>query len=117
MSFENTLLDQWQHYAPNMKRSNIIGVHIMSPEELEKLHPDNIEGGYGQGSTIASQMGRYRPRPGLANHKTLLDNVYNCSSNLHPGTGIGRGSSYNCFQVMAGELGLKFPTPPEAKTA
>jgi len=108
-SLETQLLEQWRSYAPNMTASNVIAVHISSPDEIERLHPDNIQGGYSQGSTIASQMGRYRPGPGLGSYKTLLDNVYNCSSNLHSGSGIGRGSSYNCFSVMAEELGLKFP--------
>jgi len=103
------LLDQWRAFAPNMTKSNVIGLHISCPEDIEKLHPDNIEGGYSQGSTIASQMGRYRPGPGLGSYRTLLDNVYNCSSNLHSGSGIGRGSSYNCFQVIAQVLGLSFP--------
>lgn len=108
-SLGTQLLEQWREFAPNMTKSNVIGMHIACPEDIEKLHPDNIEGGYSQGSTIASQMGRYRPGPGLASYRTLLENVYNCSSNLHSGSGIGRGSSYNCFQVMARELGLKFP--------
>jgi beta-carotene ketolase (CrtO type) len=107
--FEAHLLDQWRAYAPNVTRDNVIAVDISTPYEIERLHPDNIEGGYSQGSTIASQMGRYRPGPGLGGYRTLLDNVYNCSSNLHSGSGIGRGSSYNCFGVMAEELGLKFP--------
>jgi phytoene dehydrogenase-like protein len=108
-SLERNLLDQWANYAPNITRDNVIAVDIATPYEIERLHPDNIEGGYSQGSTIASQMGRYRPGPGLSSYKTLLDNVYNCSSNLHSGSGIGRGSSYNCFTVMAEELGLRFP--------
>jgi len=114
-SLKKNLIEQWQKYAPNMTPDNVIVAHIVAPDDVEKLHPDNIEGGYSQGSTIASQMGRYRPAPGLSSYRTLLDNVYNCSSNLHSGSGIGRGSSYNCFQVMASELGLKFPTPPPAK--
>jgi phytoene dehydrogenase-like protein len=115
-SLKKNLLEQWAHYAPNMTAANIIGVHVSTPHDVEKLHPDNIEGGYSQGSTIASQMGRYRPAPGLSGYRTLLDNVYNCSSNLHSGSGIGRGSSYNCFQVMAADLGLKMPAASKDRT-
>jgi phytoene dehydrogenase-like protein len=114
-SLAKNLIEQWRNYAPNMTSDNVIGVHVAAPDDVEKLHPDNIEGGYSQGSTIASQMGRYRPGPGLSGYRTLLSNVYNCSSNLHSGSGIGRGSSYNCFQVMASELGLKMPSPSPAK--
>jgi beta-carotene ketolase (CrtO type) len=118
LSLKNNLLEQWQHYAPNMSSNNVIAAHIVGPDDVEKLHPDNIDGGYSQGSTIASQMGRFRPGPGLSGYRsTLLSNLYNCSSNLHSGSGIGRGSSYNCFQVMSADLGLKMPAPPAAKDA
>ncbi len=70
------------------------------------MHPDMREGGYSEGSTIASQMGRFRPIPELSGYRTLLDNVYNCSSNMHSGSGIGRGSSLNCFHQIASDLGL-----------
>jgi hypothetical protein len=36
----------------------------------------------------------------------LLDNVYNCSSNMHSGSGIGRGSSVNCWNTIAADLAL-----------
>jgi hypothetical protein len=36
----------------------------------------------------------------------LVENVYNCSANLHSGSGIGRGSSYTCFAAIAADLGL-----------
>jgi phytoene dehydrogenase-like protein len=51
-------------------------------------------------------MGRFRPVPELSGYRTLLANVYNCSSNMHSGSGIGRGSSLNCFDAIARDLGL-----------
>ena len=65
-----------------------------------------IEGGYSTGSTIASQLGRFRPIPDITGHRLLLENLYDCSANLHSGSGIGRGSSYNCYQEIARELQL-----------
>ena len=59
--------------------------------------------------TIASQTGRFRPVPGLAGYKILLDNVFDCSANLHSGPGIGLGSSYNCFREIAKALHLEQP--------
>ena len=69
-----------------------------------------IEGGYSTGSTIASQLGRFRPIPELTGYRLLLDNLYDCSANLHSGPGIGRGSSYNCYQEIAGALRLEGAT-------
>lgn len=105
-SFRQTLLEQWRTYAPNMTPDNVIAVNVIGPADIEQMHPDMREGGYSEGSTIASQMGRFRPIPELSGYRTLLDNVYNCSSNLHSGSGIGRGSSVNCFRQIAADLGL-----------
>ena len=66
-----------------------------------------IEGGYSTGSTIASQIGRFRPIPDLTGHRILLENLYDCSANLHSGPGIGRGSSYNCYREIAQTLHLE----------
>jgi hypothetical protein len=68
-----------------------------------------VEGGYSTGSTIASQLGRFRPIPDIAGYRVLLDNVYDCSANLHSGSGIGRGSSYNCYREIAEALNLGQP--------
>ena len=37
--------------------------------------------------------GRFRPIPELSGYRMVLENLYNCSSNMHSGSGIGRGSS------------------------
>jgi phytoene dehydrogenase-like protein len=80
---------------------------VYGPDDIERERPDMVEGGYSTGSTIASQLGRFRPFPELRGHRMVLDNVYNCSANLHSGSGIGRGSSYNCFAAIAADLGLE----------
>jgi beta-carotene ketolase (CrtO type) len=105
-SFKTQLLEQWRHYAPNMTLDNVIAVSVAGPDNIENMHPDMIEGGYSEGSTMASQLGRFRPIPELSGYRTILKNVYTCSSNLHSGSGIGRGSSLNCFQIIAADLGL-----------
>jgi phytoene dehydrogenase-like protein len=67
---------------------------------------DMIEGGYVEGAHLASQLGRFRPIPELAGYKTILPNLYNCSANVHAGSGIGRGSSYNAWKQIAADLGI-----------
>jgi phytoene dehydrogenase-like protein len=105
--FTDNLLREWSRYAPNMTRDNVLGVRVYGPEDIERERPDMVEGGYSAGSTIASQLGRFRPVPGLTDgYRILLDNVYDCSATLHSGSGIGRGSSYNCFHEIASDRGL-----------
>lgn len=110
-SFKTQLLEQWRRYAPNMTPDNVIAVAVMGPDNIENMHPDMIEGGYSEGSTFASQLGRFRPIPELSGYRTILRNVYTCSSNLHSGSGIGRGSSLNCFEVICADLGLQKHAP------
>ncbi|MFW6034416.1 MAG: phytoene desaturase family protein [bacterium] len=102
----DAIVDQWSTYAPNMTRDNIESLRISLPRNVLATHPDMGEGGYSQGATIASQLGRFRPIPELSGYRVLLDNVYCCSSSMHSGSGIGRGNSFNCWQVIAEDLGL-----------
>lgn len=100
------LLESWPRYAPNMTRDNLAGLKIILPRDILATHPDMREGGYSQGTTMASQSGRFRPVPELAGYRTVLPNLYNCSSSMHSGSGIGRGSSLNCWRTIAADLGL-----------
>ena len=105
--FTDNLLRAWARYAPNMTSDNVIAMRLYGPDDIERERPNMIEGGYSTGSTIASQLGRFRPIPEITGHRLLLDNVYDCSANMHSGSGIGRGSSYNCFQEIARDLKLQ----------
>jgi phytoene dehydrogenase-like protein len=116
-TFKTKLLEQWRHYAPNMTPDNVIAVNVIGPDNIENMHPDMVEGGYSEASTMASQLGRFRPIPELSGYRTILKNVYTCSSNLHSGSGIGRGSSLNCFKIIAADLGLRELTPAQAPVA
>jgi phytoene dehydrogenase-like protein len=102
----DTIVEHWQRYAPNMTRENIANIHVAMPRDIFATHPDMAEGGYSQGSTIASQLGRFRPIPELSSYRSVLENLYMCSSSMHSGSGIGRGSSLNCWRAIAADLGL-----------
>ncbi len=82
-------------------------MRVYGPDDIERERPNMIQGGYSTASTIASQVGRFRPVPGLSGYRLLLENLYDCSANLHSGPGIGRGSSYNCFAQIARDLRLE----------
>lgn len=99
-------LTEWQKYAPNMTRDNVIGAHIMTPRDVVHKNIDMREGGWVEGSMFASQLGRFRPVPEFANYRTPVPNLYLCSSNMHSGGGIGRGSSYAAFKTIVEDQGL-----------
>jgi len=104
--FTDQMLEQWVRLAPNMTRDNVIASRIYSPYDVQVGHPDMLEGGWAEGSMFASQLGRFRPIPELSGYRTPVRGLYMCSSNLHSAGGIGRGSSYNCYQVIAQDLQL-----------
>jgi beta-carotene ketolase (CrtO type) len=106
-AFCDHLLERWAAYAPNMTAENVIALRVYGPDDIERERPNMIEGGYSTASTIASQLGRFRPVAGLSGYRVLLENVYDCSANFHSGPGIGRGSSLNCFQQIARDLKLE----------
>jgi beta-carotene ketolase (CrtO type) len=94
-----------------MTAENVIAMRVYGPDDIERERPNMIEGGYSTASTIASQLGRFRPVSGLTGgYRVLLENLYDCSANFHSGPGIGRGSSLGCFDQIAHELGLEVRT-------
>ncbi len=105
--FENAIIREWQIYAPNMTRDNVIACRVVTPYDIELRHPNMHEGSISCGDMIISQMDRFRPTPELSNYRTPIKNFYLCSSASHNGVGTGRGCSYNCYQVIRGDFALK----------
>jgi len=104
--FEDAIIDQWQIYAPNMTRDNIIGCRVFTPYDIELRRPNMHQGSIACGDMIVSQMDRFRPTPELSGYRTPIKNFYLCSSAGHNGVGTGRGSSYNCYQIISKDFGL-----------
>ncbi len=105
--FIESMFAQWQKYAPNMTKDNLIGSRITTPIDIQDTHLDMREGGWSEGNPGGSQSGRFRGMPG--GYRTFIKDLYMCSSGVPGGGGIGRGSSYNCYQVIAEDLGLRSP--------
>lgn len=98
--FEDAIIREWQIYAPNMTRDNVIATHLITPYDIERYYPNMHQGSISCGDMIASQLDRFRPTPELSNYRTPIKNYYLCGSACHNGVGTGRGSSYNCYQVI-----------------
>ena len=104
--FEAAIIREWQVYAPNMTRDNIIAMHVITPYDIQLAHPNMHEGSIACGDMIISQMDRFRPTPELSGYRTPIRNFYLCSSANHNGVGTGRGSSYNCYQVIREDFSI-----------
>ncbi|NTV57362.1 MAG: NAD(P)/FAD-dependent oxidoreductase [Deltaproteobacteria bacterium] len=105
--FVDVLFEVWSEYAPNMTKDNLIVHRITNPADIQDTHLDMKEGGWCEGNMAGVQNGRFRGIPG--GYKTFVKNLYQCSSGVYGGPGIGRGSSYNCYKVIAQDLGLAAP--------
>ena len=95
--FEATIIREWQIYAPNMNRDNIIACRVFAPYDIESRHPNIYENSIAFGDMIISQMDRFRPTLGLANFRTSIKNFCVHSSACYNVVGTGRGCSYNCY--------------------
>jgi len=105
--FVEECFEQWRQYAPNMTKDNLIAEGLTTPADIRDTHLDMGEGGWCEGDTSGVQSGRFRGM--LRGYRTPVKNLYMCSSGSPGGPGIGRGSSYNCYNTIADDLGLPKP--------
>ena len=105
--FASAIVKEWQVYAPNMTEDNIIASRVSTPYDIVSKHINMRDGSIACGDVIVSQEDRFRPIPELCDYRTPIKNFYLCSSAAHPGVGTARGSSYCCYQTVAGDFGLR----------
>lgn len=107
--YANELVDLWQKHAPNMNWDNIIGYHANTPYDnlrMKNLGPD------GSNALIDCplyQRNENRPIPELADHRTPIKNLYATGACWHPGANASSAESYNCYKIIATDLGLDKP--------
>ena len=101
------MIRQWQWYAPNMTKDNIIAVFDNTPYDVERRNINMHEGSWSVGDMISSQMGRFRPIPGLSGYRLPVKNMYYSSAGAHDGGGVRGAAGYNCYKVIAEDFGLR----------
>jgi beta-carotene ketolase (CrtO type) len=107
IDFEEAIIREWQIYAPNMTKENVIACHVNTPYDIANERTNLHDGCIDAGDMIVSQLDRFRPIPEMYDYRTPIKNFYICSAATHSGGGTGRGSSYCCYQTIAGDFGLK----------
>jgi len=103
------LISIWGEHAPNMTWDNVIGVDTNSPYDhmrLKNLAPHGNMCGIDQ---TASQSQANRPTPELANHRTPIKNLYATGSCWHIGGNVSADGAYNCYKIIASDMGLGKP--------
>jgi phytoene dehydrogenase-like protein len=103
------VIEQWQWYAPNMTKDNFIAWHNTSVRDMADKLWDMPNGCWTQIDMTNDQMGQRRPIPEYSRYKTHLDNVYMCSSTMHPGGALHGICGYNAYKRIAEDYGLEKP--------
>ena len=107
--YADDLIAIWQQYAPNMTWDNVIGVDTNTPYDclrMKNLAPDGTMAGIDRPTY---QCFENRPTPELANHRTPVKNLYATGGCWHVGSNSGSSESYNCYKIIATDMGLGKP--------
>jgi len=103
------VIDLMSRVAPNMTWENVIGYTPQSPFHCARMPNMAPQGNWAVIDHIPSQVGRWRPIPELARHRTPIPGLYATGSGWHFGGGAMMAQGYNCYKVIAEDLGLRRP--------
>lgn len=98
--FADRVIDQISRYAPQIREATIARA-VYSPDDLERLNPNLLEGDGLGGSHRLDQNFIFRPVAGLSNYTTPVKNLYLCGASTWPGAGTGAGSGYQLGRMLA----------------
>ncbi len=107
--YADELITIWQDYAPNMTWDNVIGIDTNTPYDANRqknLEPNGTMAGIDRAPYQTDDL---RPTPELANHRTPIKNLYATGGCWHVGSNAGSSESYNCYKIIAKDLGLDNP--------
>ncbi|OGO02856.1 MAG: hypothetical protein A2Y91_08345 [Chloroflexi bacterium RBG_13_54_8] len=107
--YAEDLITIWQKHAPNMTWDNIIGVDTNSPYDNLRMKNLGPNGTMALLDHIPYQNEANRPTPELANHRTPIKNLYATGGAWHVGANAGSSESYNCYKIIATDMGLSKP--------
>ena len=113
--YAEDLMSIWQKHAPNMTWDNVIGVDTNSPHDSLRMKNLAPNGSIGVLDRVAHQVDGNRPTPELANHRTPIKNLYATGAAWHLGANCGSTESYNCYKIIARDMGLGKPWEEKGK--
>ena len=107
--YADELITIWEEYAPNMTWDNVIGVDTNSAFDHSRMKNLGVNGTMAGIDRSPHQLEENRPTPELANHRTPIKNLYATGGSWHVGSNAGSSESYNCYKIIAKDLGLAKP--------
>lgn len=97
--YRDRILSRWREFAPNLTKSNLLGVHVAATQK------GGHKSGYPSAGWGQSHYGR--PTPELSGYRTPIKGLYLCHSSGHPGGQVRFAAALNAFKVIAEDLGLR----------
>ncbi len=107
--YADELMTIWEDYAPNMTWDNVIGVDTNSSFDAVRMRNLAPNGTMACVDRSPYQTFENRPTPELANHRTPIKNLYATGGSWHVGSNAGSTESYNCYKIIAKDMGLDKP--------
>jgi len=89
--YAERVIDKIAEHAPDI-RERILGMAVLSPEDLEADNPNLAGGDHLAGSHALSQHFLFRPFPGWSRYRTPIQNLHLVGASTWPGGGVGAGS-------------------------
>jgi len=107
--FVERVLARLETFAPGV-RSQIVGMAVRTPSDLQAENPNLVGGDVGGGSSAVDQQLVFRPVPGWFRYKTPIKGLWLCSASAHPGGGVhgmaGRSAARRVIRASRSPVGL-----------
>jgi phytoene dehydrogenase-like protein len=107
--YTEQLLSVWREYADNLTPENVLGSHLFTPKDVERLNSNMVRGAVRMGAYIPSQLGINRPHPALSGTRTPVEGLYLCGSSTGNGGGINGAPGYIAAQAIVDDFVLSAP--------
>ena len=102
-AFADRCLARIEEHAPGLSR-RIRARLLLSPQDIERINPNIVNGDPGGGAATVDQLLQLRPFPGWSRYRTPLKGLYMCGPATHPGGGISGASGHNAAHALLEDL-------------
>jgi beta-carotene ketolase (CrtO type) len=107
--YADEVMSIWRDYAPNMTWDNVVGVDTNCAYDHRRMRNLGPNGTWAGIDRPSFQIDENRPTPESANHRTPIQNLYATGGSWHVGSNAGSAEAYNCYRIIAKDLGLAKP--------
>ena len=101
------IIDVLSDHVTGLDNSNVLGMRISSPLDIERYNPAMQKGDIMHISSSIAQSYGNRPIGGWGQYRTPISRLYMCGASTHPGGGVTGGGRAVALTVME-DLGIDY---------